>query len=219
MLGLIGGAFAAFFIARAIARDKMAQGGTLHVLVAYLRAKKAKVCPTYAICTATSPLGEVFCYARRCALPAHSLSILFVRDVLHPFYRRAVQFLLDRYMTHGRRCRSAVPVLFARRKPDDIAGADFLNRAAVSLNPAKAGAKEKGLSQRMRVPRRARTRFKGDEGTRNTGWIGGLNRGSIRTVPVNHSAGPLPDGCAPLRLISMVVIPFANGAGYPPMRV
>src|SRR4051794_40609758 len=32
---------------------------------------------------------------------------------------------------------------------------------------------------------------------------GGLNSGSIRTVPVNQSAGPLPDGCEPLRLISI----------------
>ena len=29
------------------------------------------------------------------------------------------------------------------------------------------------------------------------------NSGSMRTVPVNHSAGPLPDGCEPARLISM----------------
>jgi hypothetical protein len=29
------------------------------------------------------------------------------------------------------------------------------------------------------------------------------NRGSMRTVPVNHSAGPFVDGCEPLLLISM----------------
>jgi hypothetical protein len=33
---------------------------------------------------------------------------------------------------------------------------------------------------------------------------GGSNRGSIRTVPVKYSAGPLPEGCEPLRLISIV---------------
>src|SRR4051794_40860404 len=32
---------------------------------------------------------------------------------------------------------------------------------------------------------------------------GASNSGSMRTVPVNHSAGPLADGCEPLRLISM----------------
>jgi hypothetical protein len=28
---------------------------------------------------------------------------------------------------------------------------------------------------------------------------GDRNKGSIRTLPVNHSAGPLPDGCEPFR--------------------
>src|SRR5579864_5385703 len=32
---------------------------------------------------------------------------------------------------------------------------------------------------------------------------GGLKSGSIRTVPVKYSAGPLPDGCKPHRLISI----------------
>src|SRR3989454_6637771 len=32
---------------------------------------------------------------------------------------------------------------------------------------------------------------------------GAWNSGSMRTVPVNHSAGPMPDGCEPLRLMSM----------------
>ena len=33
-------------------------------------------------------------------------------------------------------------------------------------------------------------------------WFTG-NSGSMRTVPVNQSAGPLPDGCDPARVISM----------------
>jgi hypothetical protein len=37
---------------------------------------------------------------------------------------------------------------------------------------------------------------------------GAENSGSIRTVPVNQSAGPLPDGCAPLRLISIAMLLF-----------
>src|SRR5262249_28259215 len=39
--------------------------------------------------------------------------------------------------------------------------------------------------------------------------------GSIRTVPVNHSAGPLPEGCEPARLISMdppIVLRFSGSA-------
>jgi hypothetical protein len=30
-----------------------------------------------------------------------------------------------------------------------------------------------------------------------------VNSGSMRTVPVNQSAGPLDDGCVPTRLISI----------------
>jgi hypothetical protein len=33
--------------------------------------------------------------------------------------------------------------------------------------------------------------------------VGASNSGWIRTVPVNQSAGPLPDGCEPLRLVSI----------------
>src|SRR5207249_9282680 len=32
---------------------------------------------------------------------------------------------------------------------------------------------------------------------------GAWNNGSTRTAPVNHSAGPLPEGCEPPRLMSM----------------
>src|SRR5690348_7116923 len=35
---------------------------------------------------------------------------------------------------------------------------------------------------------------------------GALNSGSMRTVPVNHSGGHLPDGCVPFRLISIVLV-------------
>ena len=37
----------------------------------------------------------------------------------------------------------------------------------------------------------------------------GWNRGSIRTLPINHSAGPLPDGCEPLLLISISKLLYA----------
>jgi hypothetical protein len=35
-----------------------------------------------------------------------------------------------------------------------------------------------------------------------------LNGESMRTVPANQSAGPLLEGCEPLRLISIFLIPF-----------
>jgi hypothetical protein len=39
---------------------------------------------------------------------------------------------------------------------------------------------------------------------------GAVISGSILTVPVNQSSGPLPDGCDPLRLISMASVPFRD---------
>src|SRR5438105_9701790 len=45
---------------------------------------------------------------------------------------------------------------------------------------------------------------------------GGLNSGSTRTVPVKYSAGPLPEGCEPLRLISIFWTPSCgrSAAGH-----
>src|SRR5438045_3093063 len=36
---------------------------------------------------------------------------------------------------------------------------------------------------------------------------GGLNKGSTRTEPVKYSGGPLPEGCEPVRLISICRTP------------
>jgi len=41
---------------------------------------------------------------------------------------------------------------------------------------------------------------------------GALNNGSTRTVPVNQSAGPLFEACAPLRLISMVTLRYRGSS-------
>src|SRR5437764_4459428 len=43
---------------------------------------------------------------------------------------------------------------------------------------------------------------------------GAWNRGSIRTVPVNQSAGPLFDGCEPLLLISIDCDRRKTAPGY-----
>jgi hypothetical protein len=46
---------------------------------------------------------------------------------------------------------------------------------------------------------RAASLFKAPDPARVSG-------GSMRTVPVNHSTGPLPDGCVPFRLISIALV-------------
>jgi len=57
-----------------------------------------------------------------------------------------------------------VPVLFARGKADHIAGADFLDRAAQPLHPAKARRDDQRLAQRMGMPSGAGARLEGDAG-------------------------------------------------------
>jgi hypothetical protein len=46
-----------------------------------------------------------------------------------------------------------VPMLQTRRKPDDIAGADLLDRSALALHPSEAGSDNQRLPERVRVPR------------------------------------------------------------------
>src|SRR5271156_5589234 len=68
-----------------------------------------------------------------------SPAVLLVANLLHPIDVLAVELFLDCDMAHGRGRRSAVPVLFARRKPDDVARTDFLDRATVALHPTATG--------------------------------------------------------------------------------
>ena len=63
---------------------------------------------------------------------------------------------------HRGRRRSAVPVLLAGREPDDVAGADLLDRPALALRPADTRGHDQRLAERMGVPRRARARLEGD---------------------------------------------------------
>ena len=87
---------------------------------------------------------------------------------------------------------------------NDVAGADFLDGAARALRPAAAGGDDQRLAERMRVPGGARAGLEGDAGAAaRAPGSGGSKSGSMRTVPVNQSAGPLPEGWVPLRLMSM----------------
>ena len=106
-------------------------------------------------------------------------------------------------MGHGGGRRGTVPMLFARREPDDVAGPDLLDRAALALRPAAARGDDEGLAERMGVPGGARAGFERDAAPAARAGAFAGNKGSMRTTPVNQSAGPLADGCEPLRLMSM----------------
>src|SRR4051812_1107524 len=73
------------------------------------------------------------------AMPVDTLSllVLLISHLFHPLDHLTVELLLNCDVRHRSSSRSSVPVLFARRKPDNIAGLDFFNRAAISLRPAK----------------------------------------------------------------------------------
>src|SRR5690348_16432290 len=97
--------------------------------------------------------------------------ILLVADLLHPIDRRAVELFLDGDVAHGRGRRGAVPMLLAGRDPDHITGANVLGRFPLALNPAATSSDDQGLTERMRVPRRARAGLEGDEVHTDTGRL------------------------------------------------
>ena len=107
-----------------------------------------------------------------CASP-----ILFVADLLHPVNGFSVQLLMNGNMRQRRCRRSAVPVLFTRRNPNNIARMNLFNRSIPSLRAAAAGDHDQCLSQRMRMPRGSSARFKRDTRASHTCRIARLEEG------------------------------------------
>src|SRR5207244_10513066 len=79
--------------------------------------------------------------------------VLFVADLLHPVDDLAVEVFLDRDVGHGGGRRRAMPVLLARRAPDDVARSNHFDRTTPALHEPAAGRDDQGLTQRMGVPR------------------------------------------------------------------
>ncbi len=99
----------------------------------------------------------------------------------------------------------AMPVLLAGREPDHITGPDLLDRSPFALSPAAAGRDDEGLTQRMGMPCSSRAGLESDAGALpRVPDRAPETSGSMRTVPVNHSAGPLPEGCEPILLMSIL---------------
>ena len=82
-----------------------------------------------------------------------------------------------------------MPMLLTGWKPDDITGPNFLNWAT-TLRPTAAVCDNESLTERVRMPGGAGTRFKRDAGPGNACGSGALNRGSTRTVPVKSRLAP-----------------------------
>ena len=67
-----------------------------------------------------------------------SLAILFVAYLFHPIHDFAVERLLDGDVGHIIAWRGAVPMFFARWKPDNIAGTYFFDGSTLPLSPSAA---------------------------------------------------------------------------------
>jgi hypothetical protein len=103
-------------------------------------------------------------------------AVLLIAHLLHPIHSDAVEFLLNGDVRHrGCDCRP-MPVLFAGREPNHIAGTDFLNWSAFALRPAAAGRHDQRLTERVRMPRGTRTRLERDAGPGNTRWFRDINQ-------------------------------------------
>src|SRR6476660_5474154 len=78
--------------------------------------------------------------------------IFRVSHLLHPVGIDSIECFLHRDVSHGIGRGGAMPMLFARRNPNDIAGPDFADRATLGLNPTNARDDIKRLTQRMGMP-------------------------------------------------------------------
>src|SRR3989442_5035119 len=99
-------------------------------------------------------------------------SVLFVADFFHPVDGLTVEPFLNGDVRHRRGCRSAVPMLLTRRKPDHVPRPNLIDWASPALCPAAASRHDQRLAERMRVPCGTGGRLKGDAGANNTPRIG-----------------------------------------------
>jgi hypothetical protein len=129
--------------------------------------------------------------------------VLLVVDLFQPVGGFAVELLHNGDVGHGCGGRGAMPMLLPRRKPDHVAGSNFFDRASPVLGPAAAVGHNQGLAERVGVPGGPSAWLERDANAKRPRWIVCLS-GSMRTVPVKYSAGPLPEGRDPLLLISML---------------
>src|SRR4051812_33847221 len=105
---------------------------------------------------------------------SHLSFVLLVGDVFEPIHRLAIELLLHGDVRHRRGGRRAMPVLFARGKPDDVTGSNLFNGSAPALDAARPGCHDQRLAERMGVPGGARAGLECHGRTRSSGGSGGL---------------------------------------------
>src|SRR2546423_2464492 len=122
-----------------------------------------------------------------------SHSVLLVAHFFHPLNRFSVERFLNRDVLHRIRRRRAVPMLFSRLEPDDIAGTDLFDRSTLALHPSQPKRHDQNLTEWMRVPRGPRSRFEGYSvaggAGRCTGWIKRIDSHRARKPLSRSSCG------------------------------
>src|SRR5581483_11206905 len=112
--------------------------------------------------TSRAPYNMVPCICALVSSCRLTSFVLIVGHVFEPLDGLAIELLLHGDVGHRGGRRRAVPVLFTRREPDDVARPDVFDRAAPALRASRAGGHDQGLTERMRVPRGARAGLEGD---------------------------------------------------------
>src|SRR3954463_12053379 len=82
--------------------------------------------------------------------------VLIVGDVFEPFDSLAIELLLQGNVRHRVCRRRPMPMLFARRKPDNVTRPDLFDRSAPALRASGTGSDDQRLPERMGMPRGAR---------------------------------------------------------------
>ena len=95
-----------------------------------------------------------------------------------------------------------MPVFFARRNPDHVAGPDLADRSALGLHPADAGDHVQRLAERMGMPVGPRARLERDALQASRAGARAAMIGSCQTVPKKY-AWARRVGREPARWISM----------------
>src|SRR5687768_422021 len=81
-----------------------------------------------------------------------SSPILLVADLLHPIHASAVDHVRDGDMAHAVSRGGSMPMLHARRRPDDVTWLHLQLLAAPFLHPSCPGRDDQDLASRMGMP-------------------------------------------------------------------
>ena len=133
-----------------------------------------------------------------------SSAVLFVTDLFHPIDNFPVELFLNGDVRHGRSWRGAVPMFLTRREPDHVTGPNFLDRASPSLYEAAARRHDQYRTERVRVPCRPGAGLERDTCAKRACRIVCLEKGVNAHRAGKILGGPLPEGCEPLLLISIL---------------